>query len=41
MLGGMPCHLPALSLRRAKFQLLALSRGMVGSIWSRTWPWCE
>ena len=41
LLGGMPCHLPALSLRRAKFQLLALSRGMVGSIWSRTWPWCE
>ena len=36
LFGGMPSHLPALSLRRAKLQLLALSRGIVGSIWSRT-----
>ena len=32
LFGGMPSHLPALSLRRAKLQLLALSRGIVGSI---------
>ena len=36
LFGGMPSHLPALSLRRAKLQLLALSRGIVGSIWSCT-----